>query len=140
MPIRSGTAVWGGSLKEGSGELETESGTLKETKYSFGSRFQQDPGTNPEELIAAAHAGCYSQALSLVLGKKGYEPTKITTTAKVEIDGKELVITKSTLTTEATIPDISKKEFHDIAKKAEEACPVSNALEGVDIELNAKLL
>lgn len=139
MPFRSGEAVWEGSLKEGTGELGTESGALKE-KYTFGSRFKEDSGTNPEELIAAAHAGCYSMALSLVLGHKGYTPTKIKTTAKVNIDPEELNITTSSLTTEAIIPEISKKEFHKIAKKAKKECPVTKALKGVNVELTAKLL
>jgi osmotically inducible protein OsmC len=139
MPIRSGEAVWNGSLKEGTGKLETESGALKE-EYSFGSRFQEGTGTNPEELIAAAHAGCYSMALSLVLGHEGYTPTKIKTTAKVAIDPEELNITKSSLKTEASVPDISKQEFHKIGKKAKKECPVTKALKGVNIELTAKLL
>lgn len=141
MVTRKGSAIWQGSFKEGGGELQTESGALKE-KYSTGSRFQQKEGTNPDELIAAAHAGCFSMALALILGHEGFTPTKITTTSEVTIEekGGEFTITTSKLIAQAEIPEITEKKFLNIAAKAKKGCPVSKALKGVKIELDASLV
>ena len=141
MPTRTGKAVWKGSLKEGKGEMETESGVLK-NEYSFGTRFQQKKGTNPDELIAAAHAGCFSMALSLILGQEGYTPTEINTTAKVTIEekGGGFALTTSKLITKAKVPNIEENEFQKIANKAKKGCPVSKALKGLKIELDAKII
>ncbi|TXT64668.1 MAG: osmotically inducible, stress-inducible membrane protein [Promethearchaeota archaeon] len=141
MPVRTGQAIWEGSLKRGKGEMETESGALK-ASYTFGSRFQQKKGSNPDELIAAAHAGCFSQALALVLGEKGFEPTRIETTAKVtikDVDGAP-TITSSKLTSEAAVPEIEENTFREIASKAKEVCPVSRALGAISVEVDVKLV
>lgn len=142
MPIRSAKAVWMGTIKEGSGVLEVESGALKKSKYSFTSRFKDGKGTNPEELIGAAHAGCFSMALSLMLGEKGYPPKEISTEAKVHIEMEEnnIFISKIELKTKAKVPNIDKNNFLKIATDAKNNCPVSKALKAVPIELSAELM
>jgi osmotically inducible protein OsmC len=137
---RQGTAVWKGSIKEGSGVVSTASGIVKEAKYSFGTRFENAKGTNPEELIAAAHAGCFSMALSSILGGAGFTPESIKTTATVTVEksGEGFSITKSHLDVTAKVPGASQAAFDDAANKAKAGCPVSRAL-SIPITMNAKL-
>lgn len=141
MPTRQANAEWQGNLKEGKGTVELGSGAFKGS-YSFPSRFEDGTGTNPEELIAAAHAGCYSMALSAGLGKAGFNPKSVKTTAKVTLDkvGEGFEITTIELTTEADIPGIDNAAFMEQAEAAKKGCPVSKALAGPQIKLNAKLL
>ncbi len=141
MPVRSASAVWEGDLKGGGGSMKLESGAY-EGKYSFGSRFEEDPGTNPEELIAAAHAGCFSMALTAALGRAGYEPQQVSTSARahLQITDAGPAITKIELSTEARVPDIDEADFQEQAEGAKANCPVSKALAGVEIELVATLV
>ncbi len=141
MPIRHADAVWEGSLKDGNGKVALGSGAF-EGKYSFASRFEEAGGTNPEELIAAAHAGCYSMALSATLGRSDFTPTRVATTAKVHFGKIEagFRITRIDLTTEASVPGIDDAAFQEIAKTAKETCPISVALGAVEITLDAKLV
>jgi len=141
MPIRKASAVWEGSLREGRGTMKMGSGAW-EGKYSFGSRFEEDPGTNPEELIGAAHAGCFSMALSGALGRAGFTPRRISTSSRVHIDKMEtgFRITKVELNCEADVPGIDDATFQEQAEGAKQNCPVSQALkQGVEIELSARL-
>lgn len=140
MPIRKAQAVWEGDLARGKGTMALGSGAYK-GKYSVGSRFDADPGTNPEELIGAAHAGCFSMAFSAILGKAGFSPKSITTEATVHIDkvGDGWTITKIELATVADIPGIDDATFQRHADEAKEGCPVSRALAGPEITLNATL-
>ena len=140
MPIRKAKAVWEGDLMKGKGTMALGSGAF-EGKYSVGSRFEADPGTNPEELIGAAHAGCFSMAFAAGLGKAGFSPKSIKTEAKVHIDkvGDGWTITKIELSTVADIPGISDADFQKHAQAAKEGCPVSRALAGPEIVLTAKL-
>lgn len=140
MPVRKANAVWEGELLKGKGTMEVESGAFS-GKYSVGSRFESDPGTNPEELIAAAHAGCFSMAFSAILGKNGFTPKSIKTEAKVHVekDGDGFTITKIELATVADIPGIDNDSFAKHANEAKEGCPVSRALAGPAITLDAKL-
>lgn len=137
---RNASAVWKGSLKEGKGTVSTQSGVLKETQYSFATRFENGAGTNPEELIAAAHAGCFSMALSAELGKAGFTPESIETSARLTLDmsGKP-TITKIHLTTTASVPNIDKAKFDEIANGAKDGCPVSRLLKAAEITLDATL-
>jgi len=138
---RSASAVWRGSLKDGKGTISTQSGTLKETQYSFAARFESGVGTNPEELIAAAHAGCFSMALSAELGKAGFTPESIETSAVVTLDLHGTpTVTKIRLTTKAKIPGIDKAKFDEIANGAKAGCPVSRLLAAAEITLDATLL
>jgi osmotically inducible protein OsmC len=141
MPIRNASATWNGSLKEGNGSFKGSSGAIQGS-YSFGTRFENSPGTNPEELIAAAHAACFSMALSAGLGKNGFNPTRVSTTAAVSIDKVEtgFKITKIKLTTEASVPGVDPAKFQEIATATKAGCPVSQALSAVPIELEAKLV
>lgn len=141
MPVRKAEAEWKGTLKEGKGEIKTESGVLQ-AQYSFGTRFENGKGTNPEELIGAAHAGCFSMALAAALEKAGKPAKRVHTTAAVRLDkvGEGFGITKIDLETEAEVPGIDDATFQQTAKGAKENCPVSKALTGVQISLNAKLL
>jgi osmotically inducible protein OsmC len=141
MPVRNADAVWEGDLKGGKGKVKLGSGAW-EGQYSFSSRFESGTGTNPEELIAAAHAGCYSMALSAGLGKAGFSPKKVQTTAKVSLDkvGEGFKITKITLVTNAEVPGIDDAAFQDIATKTKSGCPISQALSATPIELEAKLV
>ena len=139
MSTRNADAVWTGSLKEGKGTMKF--GTY-EGSYTWSSRFEDGQGTNPEELLGAAHAGCFSMALSSGLGKNGFAPKHIQTQAQVTlevIDGKSR-ITKIHLITEATVPDISDEKFQEIAASTKEGCPVSAALASTPITLTARLL
>ena len=139
---RSGSAVWHGSLKEGKGTISTQSGTLKDTRYSFVSRFAEGIGTNPEELIAAAHAGCFSMALSAQLTEAGLVPDSIETTAVLTLDlhGEGPTITKIHLTTKARVPGTDKAKFDELANKAKVGCPVSKVLKAAEITLDATLV
>jgi osmotically inducible protein OsmC len=140
MPQRSASALWEGDLKAGKGRMRLGSGAY-EGPYSFASRFEQGPGTNPEELIGAAHAGCFSMALSAGLGAAGFKPASIRTDAKVHLEkaGEGFAITRIELTTEADIPGIDPQKFQEHAENAKKNCPVSKALAGVMIELQARL-
>jgi lipoyl-dependent peroxiredoxin len=138
---RRAEAEWNGSVTEGNGKIKLGSGAF-EGAYSFNSRFGDDTKlTNPEELIAAAHAACFSMALSATLGKAGFTPTKIETkaTVKLEKQGEVFVIPVIILETEAEVPNITDEEFQTLAKSAKENCPVSKVLSGAEITLNAKL-
>ncbi len=140
MPSRTSSARWEGSLKEGKGTMKMESGAY-EGPYSFPSRFESGNGTNPEELIAAAHAGCYSMAFSAGLGKAGFNPTRVETKATVTLEAVEggFGITKIDLVCEAVIPDIDESKFQEQAEAAKNGCPVSKALAGPEISLKATL-
>lgn len=138
---RISEAVWNGNLKSGNGEMKLGSGAF-EGQYSFSSRFENSTGTNPEELLGAAHAGCFSMALSAALEKKGYEPVQVATFATVTLDKTEagFTITKILLDTEAFVKKIDEEHFLEIAEEAKKNCPVSRALASVAIELKARLL
>ena len=140
MAVRKSNAQWKGGLKDGKGNLSLGSGAF-EGNYSFKSRFEEGNGTNPEELIAAAHAGCYSMALSGALEKAGFKPEYVKTEARVHLDkeGEGFAIKKIDLITEAKIPEISEEDFQKQAKGAKENCPVSKALAGPEITLDATL-
>ena len=140
MPSRTSSARWEGSLKEGKGTMKMESGAY-EGPYSFPSRFESGNGTNPEELIAAAHAGCYSMAFSAGLGKAGFTPKSVDTQATVTLEAVEggFGITKIDLVMEAVIPDIDEAAFQKQAEDAKNGCPVSKALAGPTISLKATL-
>ena len=134
------SAHWEGDIKKGKGTISTQSGALKEQPYGFNTRFEDEPGTNPEELIGAAHAGCFSMAFSLELGNAGYTADSIETKAKVTLDkdGDGFSITKIPLDMTAKIPGIDDAEFQKIANGAKEGCPVSKVL-NAEITLDAKL-
>jgi osmotically inducible protein OsmC len=140
MPTRKATAVWNGTVKEGKGSLSVESGTF-EADYSFSSRFENGGGTNPEELLGAAEAGCFSMALSMMLTEAGYSPDRIETSASVSIKqkGDDISIPTIELDCRAAVSGIDEDEFEQVAEKARANCPVSKALKGVDISLNARL-
>lgn len=138
MPVRSANAIWKGTLKEGSGTMALGSGSY-EGPYTFASRFADAPGTNPEELIGAAHAGCYSMFLSLLLTNAGYVPTQIHTTARVHIEAGP-TITLIELDTEVAAPNLDDATFQSMAAEAKAKCPVSKALAAVDTQLNARLV
>ena len=140
MLVRKATAVWEGGLKNGKGTMRLGSGAY-EGKYTFASRFEQGLGTNPEELIGAAHAGCFSMALSLVLEQAGFKPERIDTTARVTIDKvpEGFKITAIDLETEGSVPGIDERTFREKAETAKKGCPVSVALTGVEINLRARL-
>ena len=140
---RTATSVWKGSGQEGKGTLTTQSGVFKEQPYSFKTRFKNEDGkegTNPEELIAAAHAGCFNMALSVALGQSGYTPDELRTEAAVSLEkeGEGFAVTKSVLTLSAKVPNIKQDEFDKIAKGAKENCPISK-LFNCTIELNSEL-
>lgn len=141
MKERKAEAVWQGKLKDGNGTVSLGSG-LFESSYSFRSRFEEGAGTNPEELIGAAHAGCFSMALANILEEEGYSPREISTAANVRLDEVEgdFRITGIVLSTEGSVPDIDDESFQRFAKAAKENCPVSKALAGTDITLEATLL
>ncbi|MGH7588904.1 MAG: OsmC family peroxiredoxin [Gemmatimonadota bacterium] len=140
MPTRKASAEWKGGLKEGQGTLKLGSGAY-EGPYSFRSRFQEGAGTNPEELIGAAHAACYAMALSAGLEKAGHPAERVNATSRIEFDtgGDAPTIRSSTLDVEAKVPGIDEKSFLEQAEAAKKGCPVSRALGGVDIRLNARL-
>jgi len=134
------SAVWNGSLKEGKGTISTESGVLSSTPYSFRTRFEDEKGTNPEELVGAAHAGCFSMAFSMILGLAGHNPDKIETTATITLEkvGDGFAVTASHLDVTATIPGIDDATFQDLAGKAKAGCPISKLL-NANITMDAKL-
>ena len=127
---RKARAVWQGTGKEGTGHLTSDSGVLSSTPYSFKTRFENEKGTNPEELIAAAHAGCFTMALAFQLQGAGFEPTELATEAAVTLvkEGDGFTITKSALTLTAQVPDIEPQKFKALAEAAEKGCPVSKVL------------
>lgn len=137
---RSASAVWNGSIKEGQGKVSTQSNVLKEQSYSFKTRFGDAQGTNPDELLAAAHAGCFAMALSLILGQNGFTPDSLDAKAEVTMDADKLELTNSHLTLNAKIPNISEEQFMELAKAAKDNCPVSKALAGMKITLEAHLV
>jgi osmotically inducible protein OsmC len=140
MPTRTANAVWKGKIKDGSGEIQLGSGHLS-APYSFASRFESGEGTNPEELIGAAEAGCFSMAFSLMLEQEGHPPEQIESQAAVTIDqqGGGFAITKVEITMKARVPGIDEDAFQRIATQAKENCPVSKALAGTTIDLTATL-
>jgi osmotically inducible protein OsmC len=140
MPIRSADARWEGSLKDGKGTMRLAGGAY-EGPYSFSSRFEDGSGTNPEELLGAAHAGCFSMALSSALGKAGHDPESVSTTAAVHLDKGDtgFSITRVHLTTTAVVPGIDDAQFQAIAADAKANCPVSRALGAIEITLDATL-
>ena len=139
--IRKAKAVWRGTGRAGNGNLSTDSGVLAETPYSFRTRFENEKGTNPEELIAAAHAGCFTMALAFQLQGAGYTPTELRTEAAVtlEADGEGFRISRSALTLRAQVPNLDEAAFVRMANDAEKNCPVSKVL-NTAITLDAKLL
>jgi len=141
MATRNGRAVWEGTLREGKGTVRLGSGAF-EGPYSFASRFEEGQGTNPEELIGAAHAGCFSMALAAGLTKAGYSPNRVATTAKVHLGqaGGGFKITLIELETEADVPGIDQQAFQEQAETAKKNCPVSQALAATEITLSAKLV
>jgi lipoyl-dependent peroxiredoxin len=141
MAIRTGQAVWEGNLLKGKGIVKLGSGAF-EGQYSFSSRFEAGKGTNPEELIGAAHAGCFSMAFSAALTEAGFTPKRIETTASVHLQkgDKGFKISLIELNTEAQVPGIDNNRFQEIAENAKKNCPVSQALAAVDIKLQARLL
>lgn len=141
MAVRTAKAVWNGDLQKGQGTIALGSGAF-EGQYSFSSRFEEGTGTNPEELIGAAHAGCFSMALTATLGRNGFNPTRVQTDAKVHLikNDSGFVISAIDLETEAEIPGIENDKFQELAETAKQTCPVSRALTGVTIKLNARLV
>jgi osmotically inducible protein OsmC len=140
--IRKGNAVWQGTGKDGSGNLSSDSGVLSNTPYSANKRFGDEKGTNPEELIAAAHAGCFTMALAFGLQREGFTPTELSTEAAVSIEAQKeggFKITRSALTLRAKIPNIDEATFRKLAEGAEKNCLVSKVL-NAEITLDAKLL
>ena len=137
---RKASAVWQGSLRDGQGAISTESGVLKETQYSFGTRFENGIGTNPEELIAAAHAGCFSMAFSAELGKAGLTPAAIHTTATVTLDKTDagFTVTASHLDVTVQIPGADSDKVLGIANAAKAGCPISRLLKA-DVTMDAKV-
>jgi osmotically inducible protein OsmC len=141
MPTRNADASWDGDLKGGKGNIKLGSGAWS-GGYSFGTRFENAPGSNPEELLGAAHAACFSMALAAGLGKAGFQPQNVSTHADVTIDkvGEGFKITKIVLHSTARVPNIDEGKFREIAEKTKTGCPVSQALSATPIELDAKLL
>ena len=140
MTVKKASAVWKGSIKDGSGTISTETGVLRDAPYGFKSRFENGKGTNPEELIGAAHAGCFSMALSLMLGNEGLTAEKIETHAEVTLDkiGEGFEITASHLNVIVKIPGADQAKFERIANQAKEGCPVSKLLTA-KITMNARI-
>ncbi len=141
MAVRTAEAEWKGSLRDGAGTMKVGSGTV-EGAYSFPSRFEEGKGTNPEELLGAAHAGCFSMAFAAELGRAGFSPTSVHTVAKVHIERGDagFAVTKIELQTNASVPEIDEAKFQEIAASAKVNCPISKALAAIaDITLDAKL-
>ncbi|MGE0765272.1 MAG: OsmC family protein [Hyphomicrobiaceae bacterium] len=138
---RRGSARWSGGLKDGKGQISTQSGALKELPYGFNTRFEDKPGTNPEELIGAAHAGCFTMALSNILGQEGLTATQLDTTAAVTLkqSPQGFEISAVHLTLEGKVPNTDAETFQRLATKAKENCPVSKLLRA-EISLDAKLV
>ena len=141
MAARTAEARWDGTLKDGNGRMRFGGGAF-DGAYSFTSRFEEGEGTNPEELIGAAHAGCYSMALSGELGKAGHQPKRVSTTARVHLakEGEGFAINRIDLETEAEVPGLEDEEFQKTAEAAKNGCPVSKALAGPEITLKARLV
>ncbi len=139
--IRKAQAVWHGSGRDGTGDLTTQSTVLSHTPYSFKTRFESEPGTNPEELIAAAHAGCFTMALAFQLQAAGFTPEELSTEAAVSLDqdGTGFKISKSALTLTAKVPGLSQEKFDELAGNAEKGCPVSKVL-NAEVTLTKTLL
>jgi osmotically inducible protein OsmC len=141
---RRAEAVWEGKLRDGEGRITSDSGVLKDATYSFLTRFENEPGTNPEELIAAAHAGCFSMAFANTLAEKGYDPESIETHATCVMTSQKgggFAITKMLLKVHGRVPGVDQAIFEQIAEEADAGCPVSNLLrEGLEIELEATLI
>src|SRR5579875_1674873 len=139
---RTASAHWSGGLKDGKGTVSTQSGVLNQTQYSFSTRFENGIGTNPEELIAAAHAGCFTMALSGQLTSVEHAPQSLETTATVTMEKTDdgPTVTKIHLVTRARVPNIEKDKFDELAKKAKEACPISRLLKAAEITLDAQLV
>lgn len=131
-------AVWNGSVKEGNGKITTRSKVLDNAQYSFKTRFEDGQGTNPDELLAASHAGCFAMALSLILGQAGYTPDSLEASAEVTMNPEKLQIVSSHLTLNAKIPNISKEKFMECANAAKENCPISKVM-NCEITLDATL-
>lgn len=138
--VRKGRATWRGTGRDGKGDLSTDSGVLDSTPYSFRTRFEDQKGTNPEELIAAAHAGCFTMALAFQLQTAGFEPEELSTEAAVtlEPEGQGFKISKSALTLRAKVPNLDQAKFDELARAAETGCPVSKVL-NAEITLDARL-
>lgn len=138
--IRKASAVWQGTGRDGTGALSSQSGVLKATPYSFKTRFEDSLGTNPEELLAAAHAGCFTMALAFAIQREGFTPQALSTEAAVSLDqdGAGFKITKSALTLRAKVPGLSEAKFRELAESAEKTCPVSRVL-NAEITLDALL-
>jgi osmotically inducible protein OsmC len=137
---RKASAEWNGGLKDGRGTISTDSGVLKSTQYSFGTRFEQAAGTNPEELIAAAHAGCFSMALSAQLGEAGLKPDSVRTTCTVTLEKTDagFTVTRSHLQVNARVPGADQAAFDKAATNAKNGCPISKLLKA-EISMDAKL-
>jgi lipoyl-dependent peroxiredoxin len=137
---KTGSAEWEGTVKEGSGTITTESGVLDSSPYGFNTRFEDGPGTNPEELIGAAHAACFSMAFSMLLGQEGFTPSKIATTAEVSLEKQAdgFAITAVHLDVQAHVPNLDETTFTEIANKAKAGCPVSKLL-NAEITMEAYL-
>lgn len=139
---RKASARWTGSLKEGKGRFSTDTGSVKDAPYTFSTRFGDERGTNPEELIAAAHASCFSMAFSAELGKLGLTPDSVETTATVTMEKKDagMTVTKSHLVTVAKVPGADRARFDEAANAAKKGCPISRLLgPGLEITMDAKL-
>ena len=138
--IRKARAVWRGTGKDGNGDLTTDSGVLSTTPYSFKTRFESEPGTNPEELIAAAHAGCFTMQLAFLIQRAGAEAEELNTEAAVSLvpDGEGFKIDRSALTLRAKVPGLDQAKFEELARTAEKSCPVSRLL-NAELTLDAKL-
>jgi osmotically inducible protein OsmC len=139
--VRTANAVWNGNLKEGKGIVNVESGLFKDASYNFSKRFENEKGTNPEELIAAAHAACFSMALSAALSGAGHSVKSIKTTDKAHLEksGDGFAITKIEVNCEAEVEGIDNKKFQEFAENTKKGCPVSKALTGVEFVLKATL-
>ena len=137
MAVRKASAIWKGTLREGAGTMKLGSGAY-EGPFTYASRFEEGPGTNPEELIGAAHAGCFSMFLSALLTKAGFTPTSIETTATVHL-GAGPAITDIELNSQVAVPGLEEARLQEFANEAKAGCPVSKALAGVNIKLNAHL-
>lgn len=139
---RSASAVWHGDLKGGNGTISTQSGAVKDAQYSFKTRFENGVGTNPEELIAAAHAGCFSMAFANELATAGHTATSVDTTARVTLEMLPggPTVTRIHLSNKSSVPGIDKSKFDEIANKAKEGCPISRLLKAAEITLDAQLV
>jgi lipoyl-dependent peroxiredoxin len=134
--VRNATAVWNGTGKEGNGQLSTQSGVLNNVSYNYRKRFEDEPGTNPEELVAAAHAGCFTMKLSFILNEKGFTPDRLETRCEVTFEGG--TVTKSHLIVQGNVPNINQEQWDECVKRAEKECPISKLL-NTNITSEAKL-